>query len=156
MARNDVRQLIEDYEACRLTFQAAKTKLRQVLKTAIQKPEAAAASDQQPELFTPAEAAHVSEPEVYTVLQVMRRFSHADEDAARQLVKECRAQDPRCTVVAIAETLEVKGPLAEKYDNPVGFLLTAVPKVFKGGVYEMPAPKAGSAEFWKQRSGGGK
>lgn len=74
--------------------------------------------------------------EVYTVLTVMRRFCAADDDAAAQLLRKCREDAPSCTAVQIAEALEVKGPLAKGKDNPTGFLLIAVPKLFTGHAWQ--------------------
>jgi hypothetical protein len=76
--------------------------------------------------------------EVYTVLQVMRRFAQgADDDAAAQLIRACRANSPKCSPVQIAEALEVKGPLAKGKESPAGFLIVAVPKLFKGAAGRM-------------------
>jgi hypothetical protein len=71
-----------------------------------------------------------SQADVALVLDGMRHFCRADEDAARSMLTQCRAKFPHSTAVEVCEAIKVKGRLARDKDNPVGFLLTAVPRMF--------------------------
>ena len=90
-------------------------------------------------------AGKVSEAEVYTILEAMQRFCLADDDAAERLITECRSHAPNCTVVQIAEAIEVKGPLCKgrNVTNPVGLLLSSVPKIFAGNSWKISVQRTG-------------
>jgi hypothetical protein len=68
--------------------------------------------------------------DVAHVLDGMRHFCPADEDAARIMIAQCRGRSPHCTAVEILGAIRLKGHLCRGKDSPVGFLLTAVPKLF--------------------------
>jgi hypothetical protein len=112
-------------------------------------------TDSQPPPTARAADTNHSQAEVYTVLQVMRRFAQgADDDAAEQLIRACRVNSPKCSAVQIAEALELKGPLAKGKESPVGFLLVAVPKLFKGEAGRMAQENGHKSEetYWERRA----
>lgn len=158
--REDVKREIAIFDAARDGFQAAKERWKLFCEGNLRpKPKAAAAPHtNQPSLFTApvsvksAPRMPVSDADVFTVLPVMRKFCHADADAARDLIRACRTLDPKATIVAIAEAVEVKGPLAKKpgVDNPVGHLVRSVPKMFEGGAPQKP--EAAPESYWEQRA----
>lgn len=63
-------------------------------------------------------------------------YATADDDATRQLVKACRKERPDATDSEIAHLVHGKGRQARRAMNPMGFLLTAVPKCFVGEPFE--------------------
>lgn len=70
------------------------------------------------------------EPE--QVLAAMNEHSKADPDAARRMIAACREFAPDATAEYICRHIDAKGLLARRATNPVGFLLTVVPKTFEG------------------------
>jgi len=60
-----------------------------------------------------------------------------DEQAVWMLWTECRARVSDCTVEEILAFVQAKAPIAlnGKIQNPVGFLLTAVPRCFDGAAF---------------------
>jgi hypothetical protein len=60
-----------------------------------------------------------------------------DEQAVWMLWTECRARVNDCTVEEILAFVQAKAPIAlnGKIQNPVGFLLTAVPRCFEGAAF---------------------
>jgi hypothetical protein len=71
---------------------------------------------------------------VRVVREELDSYGTADDDAARQLIEDCRAKEANATVEEIVDAIRNKGSLVKRnpraYTNPVGFLLTAVPKCF--------------------------
>lgn len=57
-----------------------------------------------------------------------------DQEAADRLIKNCRAEAPDCTVEEIVEFAWSKAFLCRsgKIENPIGFLITQIPKHFQG------------------------
>jgi hypothetical protein len=74
----------------------------------------------------------VRDADAHQVLDRMRKFSAADLDAARDLIVACRRHRRDATIVQILDAIDSKGSLTRGKDNPVGFLLTAVPRMFEG------------------------
>jgi hypothetical protein len=72
------------------------------------------------------------------VREALARFGTPDEEAVDRLIRECRTQAPDCTAEDIAHFIVEKGTLAARIGsiaNPIGFLLTAVPRCFAGDSY---------------------
>ena len=63
-------------------------------------------------------------------------YGTVDDDVVSQLVAACRSYAPDCTENEIAYFVQEKGKHVQRRDsrvhNPLGFLLTAVPKCFSG------------------------
>src|SRR5690606_32306194 len=72
--------------------------------------------------------------EAQAVLEALAPYGVTDQQAAQDLVEACRQQAPDCTPAEIAFAIRQKAPLARS--NPIGFLLTAVPKCFAGAGLE--------------------
>jgi hypothetical protein len=66
------------------------------------------------------------------VVVELRKYG-GDVQAARILVAACLKQAPDITAQEIVQFITLKGKLAVNKDNPVGFLLTAVPAALEGG-----------------------
>jgi hypothetical protein len=65
------------------------------------------------------------------VSAALRPYGDPDDDAVNALVDACRSHAPDATAEEIAHFVREKGKLiTRKITNPVGFLLTAVPKCF--------------------------
>jgi hypothetical protein len=65
------------------------------------------------------------------VSAALRPYGNPDDDAVNSLVDACRSNAPDATAEEIAHFVREKGKLiTRKIANPVGFLLTAVPKCF--------------------------
>ncbi len=66
--------------------------------------------------------------------QELSPFGPVDDDAIQQLADRCREQAPDCTVDEIVHFIREKSRLIQKKKgavyNPLGFLLTAVPRCF--------------------------
>jgi hypothetical protein len=143
--RHDVQVQVGEYQRI---LAEAKEKLRTFLQTAlhpeiphadegrqagIPPPERDRASRSAPPQSPPA----VLDPEVHTVLEVMRRFSGADDHAAKRLIQDCRKNAPACTTVQICDAVVEKGRLARSKENPTGFLIVCVPRLFEGSAYQI-------------------
>ena len=63
-------------------------------------------------------------------------YGPVDDDVAQQLVAACRSYAPDCTLDEVVHFVHEKGKYIQRRDtrvhNPLGFLLTAVPKCFSG------------------------
>jgi predicted transcriptional regulator len=74
------------------------------------------------------------------VRSALSAYGRADDDVADQLVAACRSYAPDCTEGEIIHFVHEKGELVRKRDgriqNPLGFLLTAVPKCFSSSVLD--------------------
>jgi hypothetical protein len=70
------------------------------------------------------------------ILTVLRQITGApvDQEAADRLVSNCRVEAPDCTLDEIIELAWSRAFLCRsgKIDNPIGFLITQVPKFFQG------------------------
>lgn len=66
----------------------------------------------------------------------LRQFGVVDDDVVRRLIVACQRTAPDCTEEEIAHFVDLKGALirasGSRIYNPLGFLLTAVPKCFQG------------------------
>jgi hypothetical protein len=60
-----------------------------------------------------------------------RYLGFIDDDATRQLLRQCRLRAPDCTIEEIAYFVSHKMRSVNGIHNPVGFILTAVPKHFE-------------------------
>lgn len=81
---------------------------------------------------TPAPPPPVTDPdETEQVLAAMLEHSEAEPDAARRMIAACREFAPDASAEDICRHIDGKGRLALRRDNPVGFLLTVVPKTFE-------------------------
>jgi hypothetical protein len=56
-----------------------------------------------------------------------------DDGAAAQLLRECRTRAGDCTLEEIAYFVGMKLQFVRNVQNPVGFVLTAVPRHFENG-----------------------
>ena len=77
---------------------------------------------------------HVS----HDLLRGLRRFVPAiDEQAVLMLWSECQSRAKECTDEEVLSFVEAKASIAlnGKIQNPVGFLLTAVPRCFEGAAF---------------------
>lgn len=70
--------------------------------------------------------------EAFVVQATMNEYTDSDLDAASDLLRDCRNHAPAATVTDVCQRIRAKGGIARRATNPTGFLLTAVPKLFKG------------------------
>jgi hypothetical protein len=72
-------------------------------------------------------------PEVYRALLM---YGAVDDEVVSRFVRACREQAPDCTPDEIVHFIHEKGALVRAREsrvyNPIGFLVTAVPKCFSG------------------------
>jgi hypothetical protein len=75
-----------------------------------------------------------AKPSLKKVAEALREFGKPDQDAVVQLIRSCRREAPDCTEDEIVHFAQTKGRLLKNgsIQNPIGFLLTAVPKCFTG------------------------
>jgi predicted transcriptional regulator len=68
------------------------------------------------------------------IRQELSRYAPVDDDVLEQLIRHCREQAPDCTGEEILHFVREKSELIQKKKgsvyNPLGFLLTAVPRCF--------------------------
>jgi len=74
------------------------------------------------------------------VIQALQQItgSPIDQEAADRLIRNCRTEAADCTVEEIVEFTWSKAFLCRsgKLDNPIGFLITQVPKHFQGEAFK--------------------
>lgn len=74
------------------------------------------------------------------VSQALQRHWQTDHAAVQQLIRSCVAVRPDCTTSEIISFIEEKGYILAKnvrtFTNPVGFLLSSIPKCFEGDTFE--------------------
>ena len=74
-----------------------------------------------------------------TIYQVLNKYGAADDEIVDRLIKNCKQQAPDCSDEEIIHFIEKKGSLVRVRDsriyNPIGFLLTAVPKCLSGEAF---------------------
>jgi len=74
------------------------------------------------------------------VIQVLQQITGTpvDQEAADRLIKNCRFEAPDCSIEEIVEFAWSKAFLCRsgKIDNPIGFLITQVPKHFQGEAFQ--------------------
>ena len=74
------------------------------------------------------------------VAEALARYGTPDAEAVQTLIHDCREQAPECTVEEIAAAVHQKGAQGVRMRNAIGFLITAVPKVFFGRPTPQPQP----------------
>jgi hypothetical protein len=74
-----------------------------------------------------------SSSSVSPVAAALNEYAKADDDATNKLISACKAEDPECTGEQIAAAVHEKAQLLRRGNiaNPIGFFLTAVPKIIK-------------------------
>lgn len=82
-----------------------------------------------------------SSTELPLLLRALADYGHPDDDVARQLLTRCRTAAPDCSTEDIVHFVHQKGALLRqdrsgRIANPLGFLLTAVPKCFSGETFD--------------------
>jgi len=77
--------------------------------------------------------------EMEQVSEAIRKFCLPERGAVDLMVRNCHAKLANVTPAMICAAVEMKGPLALKKDNPIGFLAVAVPNVLTG-VATSPRP----------------
>jgi hypothetical protein len=82
-----------------------------------------------------------SSPDIVSLIQALSDYGQPDDDVAHNLLARCRAVAPDCAPAEIIHFLHEKGNLirqdrTRRITNPVGFLLTAVPKCLTGETFE--------------------
>jgi len=74
------------------------------------------------------------------VSEALQRQWETDDAAVQQLVRSCLDIRPDCTTAEIIHFIEEKGYILGKnvrtFTNPVGFLLSSVPKCFEGETFD--------------------
>jgi hypothetical protein len=65
--------------------------------------------------------------------RIEKHLGAVDDDALSKLLTECRRRAGDCTVEEIAYFVEHKLRWVRNIQNPVGFILTAVPRHFENG-----------------------
>jgi hypothetical protein len=106
-------------------------------------------------------------PAAMEVIEALQQITEApvDQEAAARLIKNCRNEAADCTIEEIVEFAWSKAFLCRsgKIDNPIGFLITQIPKHFqrealqayrekKGRELEAAAALAASAEERRRQS----
>jgi hypothetical protein len=71
-------------------------------------------------------------PELEQISQTVRQFCLPERSAVDLMIRSCHAAYPNVTAAMICEAVELKGPMAVRKDNPIGFLTVAVPNVLTG------------------------
>ena len=82
-------------------------------------------------------------------------LGHIDDDALRKLFRECRLRAPDCTADEIAYFVDFKLRWVKTVQNPIGLILTAVPRHFEShghaSVRELLAKQAAQrAQEWRE------
>jgi hypothetical protein len=62
------------------------------------------------------------------VLIAVGQYARPDMEGVQTMIARCRANTPDVTEEEILEAVHVRGPTAQKCNNPFGFLITYVPK----------------------------
>ena len=79
-------------------------------------------------------------------LQRLMQYGPADDDAASYLVRQCQRIADDATSEEIGYFIDLKGALTlqpgSRIQNPIGFLLTAVPKCFQGETLQLHRAEA--------------
>lgn len=72
-----------------------------------------------------------------SILQALNQYGTPDDDIAQKLLHACKREAPDCTEVEIVHFVHQKAALIRngRISNPLGFLLTAVPKCFTGQAF---------------------
>lgn len=152
--RPDVKSALDSYQTTVRTAEESFTAFLATVSTdaaaAVEIPKAGPEIEQRgPQ--RPAARRRQATAELATIAAAAGRFALCDTDAAAQIARECRKLAPESTVAEIAAAIELKGPLATRKANPIGFLIVAVPRLFEGEGYEQikaaaaPAAAAGPA-----------
>jgi hypothetical protein len=70
--------------------------------------------------------------ELEQVSECLAMYCRVETAAVQTLVSNCHAKAHGATVAAICDAIHLKGPMAPKKDNPLGFLMVAVPNALMG------------------------
>jgi hypothetical protein len=88
----------------------------------------------------PVSAAEDEPPPVTGIIQAIQQITgtSVDQEAADRLIRSCRAEAADCTIEEILEFAWSKAFLCRsgKIANPVGFLITQIPKHFQGEAFQ--------------------
>lgn len=102
-------------------------------------PETTLQKEQQTQSHTTASSSSVA-------LQRLMHYGPADDDAAAYLVRQCQRFAEDATSEEIGDFIDLKGALTlqpgNRIQNPIGFLLTAVPKCFQGQTLQLHRAEA--------------
>jgi hypothetical protein len=72
--------------------------------------------------------------EMAQVSEVLALYCTPELAAVKTLVANCHAQSKGATVAMICDAIHLKGRMSAKKDNPLGFLMVAVPNALTGAV----------------------
>jgi predicted transcriptional regulator len=79
---------------------------------------------------------HLTQTTTASLAEALKAYGTVDDDATTRLLRDCRSQSPDCTEEEILHFIQEKGRLTKLRDsriqNPIGFLIDAVPKCFAG------------------------
>ncbi len=79
--------------------------------------------------------------EMEQVSEVLALYCSPERAAVQSLLRNCREQSKDATVATICEAIHLKGRMAGKKDNPLGFLLVAVPNAMNGSPRRVATPE---------------
>jgi hypothetical protein len=79
------------------------------------------------------------------IFDTLKQYCKPERGAVDAILTNSRAQNPNATVATICEAIHLKGRLAERADNPLGFLIVAVPRAIEG-VSELPCGCGGTGQ----------
>jgi hypothetical protein len=87
------------------------------------------------------------------VYKALSQFGTVDDDVLQSLTASCKQAAPDCTDDEIVHFISEKGAMvrAGRINNPIGFLLTAVPKCFSGDTFRLFREK-GTQKPWEWMS----
>jgi hypothetical protein len=73
------------------------------------------------------------------IYEALSKFGSVDDDVLHRLTQSCRQSAPDCTDEEIIHFIREKGSMVRtgRISNPIGFLLTAVPKCFLGETFQL-------------------
>ena len=70
--------------------------------------------------------------ELEQISECLGLYCRVERAAVQTLVTNCHAKANGATVTMICDAIHLKGPMAPKKDNPLGFLMVAVPNALTG------------------------
>ena len=70
--------------------------------------------------------------ELEQISEAVRQFCLPERAAVDLMIRNCHTAYPNVTAAMICEAVALKGPVAVRKDNPIGFLTVAVPNVLTG------------------------
>jgi hypothetical protein len=155
-AREDAkRQLAQAQKLLREQDRVAESAYREYRKTATSKApilisvkvvsNTAAANGSEPETTTEPEPAAAVAPlpatpeETIAVQEAMNRYGSCDPDTAQRVIMNSRQECPDASVTEVVQVISEKGRnITGSTKNPIGLLVSIVPKGFRG--YRRPEP----------------